>query len=133
VDGLRAPLVLHPQTESHAYDDEFTVVLGDWYHHEHSTLMKHFISIANPRGAEPIPGEHLDLIFPLFSLFRLQTQVSSTSPRMGPTLVQNLERHLPLLPQQSDSMKMPPSHLYLGRLTGSASSTCLLYRRSISG
>lgn len=57
MDGLRAPLVLHPQAEVHAYDDEFTVVLGDWYHNEHSALMKHFISIANPRGAEPIPGE----------------------------------------------------------------------------
>lgn len=65
VDGLRAPLVLHPQAEVYVYDDEFTVVLGDWYHSEHSVLAKHFISIANPRGAEPVPGVYLDCDAPL--------------------------------------------------------------------
>ena len=67
VDGLRAPLVLHPQAEVHGYDDEFTVVLSDWYHKEHSALMKHFISIANPRGAEPVPGAYLNSVLLLFS------------------------------------------------------------------
>lgn len=87
-DGLRAPLVLHPQKEYYMYDDEFTVVLGDWYHHEHSALLKHFISIANPRGAEPIPGECFHVVFFLISLVWLQIQVSFISPRMGPTLAQ---------------------------------------------
>ncbi|KAI0287698.1 Cupredoxin [Russula brevipes] len=45
------------QWESHSYDAEYTVILGDWYHAEHSTLLKHFISIANPGGAEPVPGQ----------------------------------------------------------------------------
>ncbi|KAH8110260.1 Fet3 protein [Phellopilus nigrolimitatus] len=53
VDGLRAPLTLHPPTE------EYTVVLGDWYHQEHSVLIKQFISIANPGGAEPVPDAAL--------------------------------------------------------------------------
>jgi iron transport multicopper oxidase len=57
VDGLRAPLVLHRQEEAYAYDDEFTIVLGDWYHDEHSVLLKQFISIANPGGAEPVPSK----------------------------------------------------------------------------
>ncbi|KAL9709960.1 ferroxidase fet3 [Leucoagaricus gongylophorus] len=55
VDGLRAPLVLHPPTEVHSYDEEFTVILGDWYHDQHADLIKQFISIANPGGAEPVP------------------------------------------------------------------------------
>lgn len=57
VDGLRAPLVIHPSTEVHSYDAEYTVVLGDWYHNEHSTLLKQFISISNPSGGEPVPGQ----------------------------------------------------------------------------
>ncbi|KAF7334268.1 Fet3 protein [Mycena sanguinolenta] len=55
VDGLRAPLVIHPPTEAYTYDEEFTVVLGDWYHDEHSVLIKQFVNIANPGGAEPVP------------------------------------------------------------------------------
>ncbi|KAF8882185.1 ferroxidase [Gymnopilus junonius] len=38
VDGLRAPV----------YDEEFTIVLGDWYHQEHTVLLKEFINVANP-------------------------------------------------------------------------------------
>ncbi|KXN86655.1 Iron transport multicopper oxidase fio1 [Leucoagaricus sp. SymC.cos] len=59
VDGLRAPLLLHPQREVHSYDEEFTVVLGDWYHDQHADLLKKFISIANPGGAEPVPDSAL--------------------------------------------------------------------------
>ncbi|KAG5638015.1 hypothetical protein H0H81_002283 [Sphagnurus paluster] len=55
VDGLRAPFVIHPPKEVYSYDEEFTVVLGDWYHQEHAVLLKQFISIANPGGAEPVP------------------------------------------------------------------------------
>lgn len=60
VDGLRAPLLIHPPTEVSSYDEEFTVVLGDWYHDEHSVLLKQFINIANPGGAEPIPGRYFN-------------------------------------------------------------------------
>jgi iron transport multicopper oxidase len=56
MDGLRTPLLLHPQKEVHSYNEEFTVVLGDWYHDEHKVLLDHFLSIANPGGAEPVPG-----------------------------------------------------------------------------
>jgi iron transport multicopper oxidase len=57
-DGLRTPLLLHSPNETYAghYDAEFTVVLSDWYHKEQPVLLKQFISIANPGGAEPIPG-----------------------------------------------------------------------------
>jgi iron transport multicopper oxidase len=57
VDGLRAPFVIHPSAEVHSYDAEFTVVMSDWYHNEHSVLLKRFISVADPGGAEPIPGQ----------------------------------------------------------------------------
>ena len=56
MDGLRAPLVIHPETELYNYDEEFTVVLGDWYHLEYPVLIQQFISIGNPAGAEPVPG-----------------------------------------------------------------------------
>ncbi|KAF9003375.1 Fet3 protein [Cyathus striatus] len=59
VDGLRAPVVIHPPKEVHVYDEEFTVILGDWYHEEHAVLIKQFISIANPGGAEPVPDSAL--------------------------------------------------------------------------
>lgn len=49
--------MLHPPTEVHSYDEEFTVILGDWYHDQHADLIKQFISIANPGGAEPVPGK----------------------------------------------------------------------------
>ena len=57
VDGLRAPFIIHAPKEPHQYDAEFTVVLGDWYHDEHEVLLNQFINIANPGGAEPVPGK----------------------------------------------------------------------------
>lgn len=59
VDGLRAPFLIHPPSEVYRYDEEFTVVLGDWYHSEHGVLLKRFINIANPKGAEPVPDAAL--------------------------------------------------------------------------
>ncbi|KAH9053032.1 ferroxidase [Lactarius vividus] len=59
VDGLRAPFVIHPPIEVHSYDAEFTVILGDWYHDEYSVLLKRFINVANPGGAEPVPDSAL--------------------------------------------------------------------------
>ncbi|KII91245.1 hypothetical protein PLICRDRAFT_104957 [Plicaturopsis crispa FD-325 SS-3] len=61
-DGLRAPLVIHPEGSSRKhgrYDAEYTVVLGDWYHAQHSELLEQFISLANPGGAEPVPDSAL--------------------------------------------------------------------------
>jgi len=54
VDGLRAPLNIHPQKEIYSYDAEYTVILGDWYHDEHEVLLEKFINIR--RGAEPVPS-----------------------------------------------------------------------------
>lgn len=55
VDGLRAPVVIHPTKQIYKYDAEYTVVIGDWYHDEHSVNLAKFINVANPGGAEPIP------------------------------------------------------------------------------
>ncbi|KAI0249053.1 Cupredoxin [Lactifluus subvellereus] len=59
VDGLRAPFIIRPYTEAHSYDAEYTIVLSDWYHEEHSVLIKQFINVANPDGIEPIPDSAL--------------------------------------------------------------------------
>lgn len=48
--------MIHPPTEVYTYDEDYTVVMSDWYHDEHSVLIKQFINIANPGGAEPVPG-----------------------------------------------------------------------------
>ncbi|KAJ7033166.1 Fet3 protein [Mycena alexandri] len=59
VDGLRAPFLIHATKEPYTYDEEFTVVLGDWYHDEHGVLIEQFVNIANPGGAEPVPDAGL--------------------------------------------------------------------------
>lgn len=55
VDGLRAPFIIRAENETYAYDDEFTIVLSDWYKEQHSKLIKEFLNIYNPTGAEPVP------------------------------------------------------------------------------
>lgn len=58
VDGLRTPSIIHADTtdtQAYQYDEDFTIVLGDWYLDEHDELMKQFISDTNPSGAEPVP------------------------------------------------------------------------------
>ena len=50
---------MHPPTEVHSYDEEFTVILTDWYHDEYQTLLPTFFSLANPGGAEPVPDSAL--------------------------------------------------------------------------
>ncbi|KAK0449587.1 Fet3 protein [Desarmillaria tabescens] len=59
VDGLRGPVVIHPSQEVHSYDEEFIIILADWYHEQHSELLEQFINIANPGGAEPVPQSGL--------------------------------------------------------------------------
>ncbi|KAJ7018956.1 Fet3 protein [Mycena alexandri] len=58
-DGLRAPLVIHATKEAYTYDEEFTVILGDWYHQTHAVLIKQYISTSNPDGIEPVPDSPL--------------------------------------------------------------------------
>lgn len=67
VDGLRAPLLLHPSNESYQYDEEFTILLGDWYHQEHAVLLQSFISIADPAGNEPVPSKLYHHYFPILA------------------------------------------------------------------
>ncbi|QRV79485.1 Multicopper oxidase [Ceratobasidium sp. AG-Ba] len=67
VDGLRGPVVIHHRDEAGnsieahkaSYDEEMTVVLGDWYHDEHSVNNAKFLSRWNPGGAEPVPESSL--------------------------------------------------------------------------
>jgi iron transport multicopper oxidase len=37
------------------YDEEIVLTFSEWYHQLPSSLLKHFISYANPTGAEPVP------------------------------------------------------------------------------
>lgn len=62
MDGLRAPFIIHALNETHTYDDEFTVILGD---------VHFFLSPLSP----PNPAS---LIFPAAS--------GITSPRRSSTM-----------------------------------------------
>ncbi|KAF4122242.1 iron transport multicopper oxidase [Geosmithia morbida] len=56
-DGLRGPIVIQdpdgPYEDS--YDDEIILTLSDWYHRPMKDLIKDFINVENPTGAEPVP------------------------------------------------------------------------------
>ncbi|KAH7406841.1 iron transport multicopper oxidase-like protein FET3 [Phaeosphaeria sp. MPI-PUGE-AT-0046c] len=56
-DGLRGPLIVHDPDDPHKdlYDEEVVLTLSDWYHDRMPELIKGFLSIANPSGAEPVP------------------------------------------------------------------------------
>jgi len=56
VDGLRAPFIIHHPNETYAYDGDYTLVVSDWYHDQHSKLLKEFANVYNPTGAEPVPN-----------------------------------------------------------------------------
>ncbi|GBF66362.1 iron transport multicopper oxidase [Trichophyton mentagrophytes] len=60
-DGLRGPLIIDDPESPHAgkWDEEIVLTLSDWYHEQMPTLIKHFISFANPTGAEPVPQSAL--------------------------------------------------------------------------
>ena len=60
-DGLRGPLIIHDPDSPYAgqYDEELVLTLSDWYHEEMPGLIKKFINVANPTGAEPVPKSAL--------------------------------------------------------------------------
>ncbi|GAA5912089.1 uncharacterized protein JCM6883_007107 [Sporobolomyces salmoneus] len=58
-DGLRAPLIIHAQKEAYDYDEEYTIILSDWYHARAEKEIKKFLSKYNPTGAEPVPDSLL--------------------------------------------------------------------------
>ncbi|KZO91089.1 multicopper oxidase [Calocera viscosa TUFC12733] len=55
VDGLRTPFIILAQNETYAYDTDYTIAMADWYHDTHAVLIKQFLNIYNPTGAEPVP------------------------------------------------------------------------------
>lgn len=57
VDGLRAPFLIHPVKEFHGYDEEYTIIVSDWYHKQHADLSAAFLDVYNPTGAEPVPSK----------------------------------------------------------------------------
>lgn len=62
-DGLRSPVIIHPDDPAdihYDYDDDYTVILGDWYHSNYTDLVKNeFMNRKNPTGAEPVPKSGL--------------------------------------------------------------------------
>ncbi|PWZ02947.1 multi copper oxidase [Testicularia cyperi] len=62
-DGLRSPVIIHPdqpQDIRYNYDDDYTVILGDWYHSNYTDLVRNeFMNRKNPTGAEPVPKSAL--------------------------------------------------------------------------
>jgi iron transport multicopper oxidase len=56
-DGIRGPLIVHDPEDPHKdlYDEEIVLTFSDWYHEQMPGLLKGFISVANPSGAEPVP------------------------------------------------------------------------------
>ncbi|KAL8720586.1 MAG: hypothetical protein Q9225_002575 [Loekoesia sp. 1 TL-2023] len=60
-DGLRGPLIISDPDSPYKdqYDEEMVLTLSDWYHDQMSGLLEHFVSYANPTGAEPVPDSAL--------------------------------------------------------------------------
>ncbi|KAI4176638.1 MAG: hypothetical protein LQ343_000929 [Gyalolechia ehrenbergii] len=60
-DGLRGPMIISDPDFPYKdqYDEEVVLTLSDWYHDLMPGLLKHFISYANPTGAEPVPDSAL--------------------------------------------------------------------------
>ena len=58
---MRAPLIIHDPDSPYKdqYDEELVLTISDWYHDQMADLMKHFISVTNPTGAEPVPDAAL--------------------------------------------------------------------------
>ncbi|KAL9135531.1 MAG: hypothetical protein Q9175_003285 [Cornicularia normoerica] len=60
-DGLRGPLIVRDPDSPYKgqYDAEMVLTVSDWYHDQIPKLMKSFISVTNPTGAEPVPKSAL--------------------------------------------------------------------------
>ncbi|RUS16125.1 multi-copper oxidase [Endogone sp. FLAS-F59071] len=61
VDGLLGPFIVHNTLEEPylgLYDEEYTVMLSDWYHTYSTVLLEYYISPAS-EGNEPIPDNGL--------------------------------------------------------------------------
>jgi len=65
-EQLMIALIIHPKNEtgrgdSVKWDEEYTLVVSDWYHRQHYDLLEEFMSWKNPTGAEPVPGAYPSL------------------------------------------------------------------------
>ncbi|KAI4198922.1 MAG: hypothetical protein LQ350_004987 [Teloschistes chrysophthalmus] len=60
-DGLRGALIVNDPDSPYKdqYDEELVLTLSDWYHDQMPGLIRHFMSYANPTGAEPVPDSAL--------------------------------------------------------------------------
>ncbi|KAL1387914.1 Cupredoxin [Phyllosticta capitalensis] len=60
-DGLRQALIITDPENPYLgqYDEELVISLSDWYHDQMPDLLKGFISVTNPTGAEPVPKSAL--------------------------------------------------------------------------
>ncbi|WFD32006.1 hypothetical protein MSPP1_003048 [Malassezia sp. CBS 17886] len=57
LDGFRLPNIIHnAHGEVHEYDEDYTIMLSDWYLGFYDDLVKNeFMNDVNPTGAEPVP------------------------------------------------------------------------------
>ncbi|PSN74991.1 hypothetical protein BS50DRAFT_478175 [Corynespora cassiicola Philippines] len=60
-DGLRGAFIVQDPDDpfKDQYDSEIVLTFSDWYNDLMSELLKGFLSIANPSGAEPVPESSL--------------------------------------------------------------------------
>lgn len=61
-DGLRGLFIIEEQDDSDYpfdFDEEFTLPIGEWYHHDADYLIPKFLNRYNPTGAEPVPQNSL--------------------------------------------------------------------------
>ena len=57
-DGLRTPFIIHrAEGEAYDYDDDYTVVLADWYHEKNGYILKH--DYLKQNGSYPTPDSGL--------------------------------------------------------------------------
>lgn len=60
-DGIRGPLIVHDPENPYKdqFDEELVLTVSDWYHDQMAPLLKKFLNVENPTGAEPIPDSNL--------------------------------------------------------------------------
>lgn len=60
-DGLRGPLIINDPESPYRdqYDEERVLTVSDWYHELMLNMLKGFMSVTNPTGAEPVPQSAL--------------------------------------------------------------------------
>ena len=56
--SIIVPLNGTGRSDNTTWDDEYTLVVSDWYHRQHDDMLYNdFLTWKNPTGAEPVPGE----------------------------------------------------------------------------